>query len=97
LLRVQKCAIGRSQEVSSNVPARTARTAPGVAELALGAPQIHEPQSGQTHRVVTWPLSAVRWIERGSPFVRRKAISETTIAIEKALLVIRWQSVQWQA
>ena len=28
-LRVQKCAVGRSQEVSSSVPARTAAKAPG--------------------------------------------------------------------
>ena len=54
LLRVQKCAVGRSQEVSSKVPART------FAEPGLGALlQIHEPHCGQTQRVITRPLSAV--------------------------------------
>jgi hypothetical protein len=39
----------------------------------------------------------VRWISRGSTPVRRNAPSLTTIAIENALLVMRWQSRQWQA
>src|SRR5258707_1226914 len=56
LLRVQICAVGRSHEVSSNVPARTERTTPP----NLGLPVSHEPQSPQTHRVDTRPLSAVR-------------------------------------
>ena len=45
LLRVQKCTVGRSQEVSSKVPARTLRN--GLVDLPL---QIHEPHSGHTHR-----------------------------------------------
>jgi hypothetical protein len=56
LLRVQKCTVGRSQEVSSRVPPRTLRTV----EPGLGPAQTHEPHSGQTQRVVTRPLSAVR-------------------------------------
>jgi hypothetical protein len=41
------------------------------------------------------PLSAVRWSGRGSIPLRRKPASGKTIPIEKALLVKRWQSVQW--
>ena len=91
LLRVQKCTVGRSQEMSSRVPARTRGAEPNA-----GAPQIHEPHCGQTQRVVTRPLSAVRWTARGSPWMRRQAPSARTTAIENALLVMRWQSVQWQ-
>src|SRR5712671_6215031 len=80
-LRVQKCTVGRSQEVSSSVPARTVR----IAEPALGAAQIHEPHSGQTQRVATRPVSVVRWSPRGSAPVRRKASDVTTNAIENAL------------
>ena len=89
LVRVQKCRVGRSQEVSSSVPART-RTTP-----SLGMPQTQEPHSGHTNRVLTRPLSAVRWSGRGSIPLRRKAVSATTSPNEKALLVNRWQSVQW--
>ena len=80
-LRVQKCAVGRSQDVSSSVPARTRRKP----SSELDAPQTQEPHSGQTHRVTTPPLSAVRWIARGSIPAMRKATSVTTIAIENAL------------
>ena len=56
LLRVHRCTVGRNHDVSSSVPARTVRTgAPG-----LGVPLIHEPQSGQSQRIVTRPLSVVR-------------------------------------
>jgi hypothetical protein len=41
------------------------------------------------------PLSAVRWSGRGAIQLRRKAVSATTIPSENALLVKRWQSVQW--
>jgi hypothetical protein len=92
LLRVQKCTVGRSQEVSFRVPPRTLR----IVEPGVGARQTHEPHSGQTQRVVTRPLSAVRWTARGSPWMRRQAPSARTTAIENALLVMRWQSVQWQ-
>jgi len=81
-----------SDEVSSNVPARTVRSAPPI----LGVPVIHEPQLGQVKRDVIRPLSAARWTRRGSPAVRRNVSSATTRPIEKALLVIFWQSVQWQ-
>jgi len=84
------CLVGRSQEVSSRVPART-RTKP-----PLGVPQTQEPHSGHTKRVLTRPLSAVRWSRRGSIPLSRRALSATTTPIEKALLVKRWQSVQWQ-
>jgi hypothetical protein len=91
LLRVQKCTVGRSQEVSSKVPPRTLRTvAPG------REAQTHEPHSGQIHQIVSLPLSARRWTAFGSPRTTRKAPSGSTQAIEKALLVIRWQSAQWQ-
>jgi hypothetical protein len=83
LLRVQIYLVGGSQEVSSSVPAR-ARTKP-----SLGVPQTQEPHSGRTKRVLTRPLSAVRWIDRGSIPLSRKAFSATTIPIEKALLFIR--------
>src|SRR5437762_13230643 len=89
LLRVQKCTVGRSQEVSSSVPACTRSAEPGV-----GAPQIHEPHCWQIQTVFTRPLSAVFCSGRGSPLVSRNAPSATTIAIEDALLVRRWQSVQ---
>ena len=52
LLRVQKCAVGRSQSVSSSVPARTRRKP----SSELDAPQTQEPHSGQTHPVTTPPL-----------------------------------------
>jgi hypothetical protein len=85
--------VGCSQEVSSRVPARTLRTV----EPGLGAAQTHEPHSAYVQRVVTRPLSAVRWIARGSPRMSLQAPSGRTTAIENALLVMRWQSVQWQA
>jgi hypothetical protein len=91
-LRVHKCAVGRSHEVSSKVPPRTLR----IAEPGLGVPLTHEPHSGHTQRVVTRPLSAVRGSSRGSPLVRRKAASARTTPIENALLVMCWQAVQWQ-
>ena len=85
LLRVHKCIVGRNQDVSSSVPARTVRTeVPG-----FGAPLIQEPQSGQSQRIVTRPLSVVRSTGRGSAAVIRNALSAITIPIEKALLVIR--------
>ena len=56
LLRVHRCTVGRNQEVSSKVPARTVRTA----EPGLGVPLIHEPHPEQIQRVRTRPLSAVR-------------------------------------
>jgi hypothetical protein len=59
-------------------------------------PQIQQPHSGQTKRVLVRPLSAVRWSPRGSIPIRRKAASATTIPSENALLVSRWQSTQWQ-
>jgi hypothetical protein len=46
--------VGRSQDVSSSVPART-RIRP-----SLAGPAIQEPHSGQTHRVLVRPLSASR-------------------------------------
>jgi hypothetical protein len=70
LLRVQKCMVGRSQDVSSSVPARTRRKP--LSEL--DAPQTQEPHSGQTHRVTTPPLSAVRWmLAAQSPLMRKVA------------------------
>jgi hypothetical protein len=36
----------------------------------------------------------MRWSGRGSMPLRRTALSATTIPMEKALLVKRWQSVQ---
>jgi hypothetical protein len=85
LLRVHRCTVGRNHDVSSSVPARTVRIgAPG-----LGVPLIHEPQSGQSQRIVTRPLSVVRSTARGSAAVIRNALSAITIPIEKALLVIR--------
>jgi hypothetical protein len=89
LLRVQKCVVGRSQEVSSKVPARTKRNAFGFADLRFAPLQIHEAHSGHIHRVTLRPLSAVWSIARGSTPVRWKACSSTTIAMENALLVKR--------
>ena len=84
MLRVQMCAVGRSQEVSSRVPPRTLRTV----EPGLGAVQTHTPHSGQTQRVDTRPLPVVRWTPFGWPWTRRKAPSGSTQPSEKALLVI---------
>src|SRR5262252_3986958 len=92
LLRVQKWTVALSHEVSSNVPARTKRSTPPI----LGVPVSHVPQSEQTQRVVMRLLSARRCTRCGSPAVRWNASSVTTTAMEKALLVIFWQSVQWQ-
>ena len=83
-LRVQKCAVGRSQEVSSSVPART-WSASRVVGSGFGPLQIHVPQSGQTHRVTVRPLLALRWSGRGWVPVRSKAPAVSTSAIEKAL------------
>jgi hypothetical protein len=87
LLRVQMCRVGRSHDVSSRLPARM-RTTP-----SLGGPQIEEPHSGHTSRVLTRPLSATRCRGLGSTPLRRKAVSATTSPIEKALPVNRWQAV----
>jgi hypothetical protein len=84
LLRVQKCTVGRSQEVSSKVPARTLLN--GLADEPRLL--IHEPHSGHTHRDTLRPLSAVWSIARGSP-VRWKACASINIAMENALLVKR--------
>ena len=84
------CAVGRSHDVSSNEPARTPRNAPAT----LGAPVTHDPQSGQTQRGYTRPLSAVRSTTWGSPAVRWNASSMTTAVMEKALAVIFWHDVQ---
>jgi hypothetical protein len=62
LLRVHRCTVGRSHEVSSSVPPRTAR----VGEPGLGAALIREPQSGQSQRTRRAPLSAVRSTNQGS-------------------------------
>src|SRR5881394_190828 len=80
---------GRSHDVSSSVPART-RCNP-----SLGVPQIQVPHSGQTRRVFTRPLSAVRCSGRGSTPLSRNAVSGITTPMLNALLVRRWQSVQW--
>jgi hypothetical protein len=82
---------GRSHDVSSSVPALT-RIRP-----SLAGPAIHDPQSGQTHRILVLPLSAMRWSDRGSTPLRRKPVSATTSPILNALLVNCWQSRQWQA
>jgi len=84
LLRVQKCTLGRTQEVSSKVPARTFR----MAETGTGPAPIHEPHLEQIQRVVMRPLSAWRRTICGSPERRRKAPAGRTKAIEKALLVM---------
>jgi hypothetical protein len=95
-LRVQKCAVGRSQEVSSSVPARTATKPPGAAVPGFAPLQTQAPHSAQTHRVTVRPLSAVRWKDRGStPAKKRHASAATTTADENALPVSRWQAVQW--
>src|SRR3712207_8907205 len=65
-LRVQKCAVGRSQEVSSSVPTRTATKPPGGAVPGFAPLQTQVPHSAQTHRFTVRPLSAVRWKDRGS-------------------------------
>jgi hypothetical protein len=54
LLRVQKCIVGRSHEVSSNVPALTRR----IPSSGLRMLQTQQPQSEHTRRVLTRPLSA---------------------------------------
>jgi len=74
------------------VPPRTLR----VVASGRGWPLIHEAHSGQTQRFKARPLSAMRGISRGTPVVRRNAASLTITPMEKALLVIAWQSVQWQ-
>jgi len=58
LLRVQKCTVGRSQEVSSSVPARMVRSVPGGVAPGGGPLQIQAPHSGQSQCVLMRPLSA---------------------------------------
>ena len=95
-LRVQKCAVGRSQEVSSRVPAPTRRNAVGDGVPGFDPLQMIVAHSGQIHRVAVRPLSVMRWIGRGSPPERWKASSATMNDIENALPKRRWQLVQWQ-
>jgi hypothetical protein len=95
-LRVQKCAVGRSQEVSSSVPARSATKVPGGAVPGFAPLQIQVPHSAQTHRITVRLLSAVRRKDRSSPRMKWHASATTTSAEEKALPVSRWQTVQWQ-
>jgi hypothetical protein len=52
-----------------------------------------QPHTGQTQRIFTRPLSAMLSRGCGSSPVRRKPA--TARAIENALLVKRWHSVQW--
>jgi hypothetical protein len=86
-LRLQKWAVGRSHEVSSSVPARSAKTVPAGAAPGFAPLQTQVPHSTQTHRVTVRPLSAVRWKDRVSPPVKRHASAATMRAEEKALLV----------
>jgi hypothetical protein len=58
LLRVQKCTVGRNQDLSSSVPARTVRNVPGDAEPGFAPLQIYVLHSGQIHRALVRPLSA---------------------------------------
>jgi len=99
LLRVQTWTLGFNHDVSSSVPPRTTRIMSGVAALrALGLPNTHVPQPGQINRVLTRPPSVTPpGAVRGSLPVDRNAEAGTTTPIENALLVMRWQSVQWQA
>ena len=89
--------LGDIDPITLDVPARTLRNISAAAEPGFGPLQIHDPHSGQTHRLTVRPLAAMRWIIRGSTPVRRNAPSLTTITIENALLVMRWQSRQWHA
>ena len=86
-LRIQKWTVGRSHEVSSSVPDRSAKTVPGGAVPGFAPLQTHVPHSAQTHRVTARPLSAVRWKDRVSPPVKGHASAATRRADEKALLV----------
>jgi len=78
------------------VPARTRRIISADDAPGCGLLTIQHAQSGHSHRVTIRPLSAVFCTSRGSPCVSRNARSGTVTAIENALLVTRWQSVQWQ-
>ena len=95
-LRVQKCAVGRSQEVSSSVPAWTRRNATGDGSPGFVPLQTIVAQSGQIHRIAVRPLSVTRWIGCGSPPESWKASSATINDSENALPNRRWQLVQWQ-
>lgn len=86
-LRVQKWTVGRSEEVSSSVPARSATKLPGGAVPGFAPLQIQVPHSAQIHRVTVRPLSAVRWKDRASPPEKRHASAGTTSADEKVLPV----------
>ena len=82
---------GAQPRVLSKVPPRRLRTvAPG------REAQTHEPHPGQIHQIISLPLSTMRWTAFGSPRTIRKAPSGSTQPIENALLVMRWQSMQWQ-
>jgi hypothetical protein len=78
-----------------SVPAGTRNTS-RVTGSGIGPLHSDVPQSGHTHRATVCPLSAVRWNDRGWVPARWKASAATTIAIENALPVRRWHSVQWQ-
>src|SRR4051812_26241574 len=95
-LRVQKCAVGRTQEVSSSVPVRTATKVPGGAVPGLAPLQSHVPHSAQTHRVTVRPLSAVRPKEGGSHPPKRPAPAATTMADEKGPPGVRWEAGRGQ-
>jgi len=78
VLRVQKCAVGRSQEVSSSVPARSATKVPGGAVPGFAPLQIQVPHPAQTQRITVRLLSAVRWKDRGSSPTKWHASAATT-------------------
>jgi hypothetical protein len=64
--------------------------------LALGRPLARRQGDIVGFVGAAFPLSAMLWSGRGSTPKSRNAASGTTIAIEKVLLVARWQSTQWQ-
>ena len=94
-LRVQKCAVGRSQEVSSRVPAPTRRNSVGDGDPGFDPLQMMVAHSGQSHLVAVRPLSVTRCIARGAHPERWNAWSATMHDIENALPDRRWQLVQW--
>jgi hypothetical protein len=74
------------------------RAEPGGSVPGFTPPQTQIPQLGQTQRVLARPLSVTPpGTPRSSLPDSRNASAGTAMPIEKALVVARWQSVQWHA
>lgn len=90
-LVVQNCATGRTQDVSSKVPARRPR--PGLSVRSL---QIRLLQAPQDQNVDWAPDAKVRVAATGSPATTSRDSDGSTRVMLNGLPVRFWQRWQWQ-